>query len=158
MVTTVEHTTRLSAAPDAVWAHVGTPRLLDHVAHPILRFGYPRGFDRDGEWPEGEHRVRMYLFGIVPIGWQIIGIEVPEAEGSRRLLRDNGRGPLIRRWDHWIVVEPAPGGQGTTYTDRVHVEAGVLTPLVAAFANRFYAHRQKRWRDLARTDFAALEG
>jgi len=41
-------------------------------------------------------------------------------------------------------------------TDRVHIDAGMLTPLVAAFARLFYAHRQKRWRALAKNGFHAL--
>jgi hypothetical protein len=38
----------------------------------------------------------------------------------------------------------------------VHIDAGMLTPLVAAFARLFYAHRQKRWRALAKNGFHAL--
>jgi len=34
--------------------------------------------------------------------------------------------------------------------------AGMLTPLVAGFARLFYAHRQKRWRALAKNGFHAL--
>jgi hypothetical protein len=35
------------------------------------------------------------------------------------------------------------------YRDRVEIDAGVLTPLVVAFARWFYGVRQRRWRVLA---------
>ena len=157
MAATVELTTTLDCSLDQAWHWVQRPALLDHIASPLLRFGYPPSFDRDGPWTVGEHRVQLYAFGVVPLGWQIIGIELPETDDERRILRDNGRSPLISRWDHWIVMAPSADGEQSTYTDRVHIEAGLLTPAIAAYARRFYAHRQKRWRALAASDFAALQ-
>ncbi|MBV7265532.1 hypothetical protein [Erythrobacter ani] len=158
MATTVELTTYIDASSDEVLRRVMTPRLLDHVASPMLTFDYPAAFERGGDWPMGEHRVRMKLFGVVPIGWQIIGIEIPESpDADTHILRDNGYGPLITRWDHWIVIRPDPSGEGTRYTDRVHIAAGLLTPIIAAYARIFYTHRQNRWRELAHSNFAALE-
>lgn len=43
------------------------------------------------------------------------------------------------------------------YSDVVDIEAGALTPVVAAFAALFYRYRQRRWRRLARI-LAAVEG
>jgi hypothetical protein len=57
-----------------------------------------------------------------------------------------------RRWDHWIAIEPER--RGTRYTDTVHIDAGLLTPLIVAFARIFYRHRQRRWRRLAKSGFA----
>ncbi|MHA7820677.1 MAG: hypothetical protein ACX930_13600 [Erythrobacter sp.] len=157
MTRTIELTTTIDASPDEVTRHVMTPRLLDHVASPMIEFGYPPSFDRNADWPLGEHHVTMRLFGVLPIGWQAIGIEIPESpDPDVTLLRDNGHSPLIKRWDHWISIRPHPSGRGTLYTDRVHIEAGLLTLFVTAYARLFYAHRQKRWRALAASDFAAL--
>lgn len=157
MATTVERSTRIDAPVEVVARHVMTPRLLDHIAAPMVHFGYPAEFDRDGEWPVGEHRVSLKVFGLIPLGWQVIGIEKPDGPDAETItLRDNGYSPLIKRWDHWIVIRPHPSGEGTLYTDRVHIEAGLLTPIVAAYARVFYAHRQRRWRALAVEDFAAL--
>lgn len=36
------------------------------------------------------------------------------------------------------------------YEDRIVIDAGVPTPVVAAYAAGFYRHRQRRWRALAR--------
>tara|TARA_Y100000296_G_scaffold33499_1_gene38776 strand:+ start:955 stop:1422 length:468 start_codon:yes stop_codon:yes gene_type:complete len=150
---TVELTTLLDAPPEEVWDRVQTSALLQHVAAPLIRF-VPRGERFPRRWSPSEYRAWMFVFGIFPIGWQTIGIEYPVSPATTHVLRDNGHSPLIRRWDHWIEIAPENGG--TRYTDRVHIDAGILTPLVAGFARLFYAHRQSRWRALAMTGFTAL--
>lgn len=155
MPATVELTTLLDCTPEEAFAQVQRSALLDHVAAPLIRFA-PRGAPFPEKWEPGEYRAWMFLFGVMPIGWQAVVISLPEPCGEVRFLRDNGYGPLIRRWDHWIAIGPDPGGAGTRYIDQVTVDAGMFTPLVAAFARIFYAHRQRRWRALARTRFAAL--
>lgn len=49
---------------------------------------------------------------------------------------------LTRRWDHWITIALGTTSGTTHYTDRVEIEAGLLTPLIAGFARVFYARRQ----------------
>ena len=153
MTRTVELTTWLDAPPEAVWDHAQTSALLRHVAAPLNRF-VPCGGRFPRRWTPGEYRAWMFVFGIFPIGWQVIGIEFPASPPTTDVLRDNGHSPFVRRWDHWIEI--APGDGCTRYTDRVHIDAGRLTPLVAGFARLFYAHRQKRWRALAKNGFHAL--
>ncbi len=132
-----------------------TSALLHHVAAPLIRFS-PRSAPFPMLWLPGEYRAWMWLFGLIPIGWQAVVISHPPADGDTRFVRDNGYSPLIMRWDHWIAISPHPEG-GTHYVDRVEIEAGLLTPLIVAFARIFYAHRQRRWRKLAQTGFAALQ-
>jgi hypothetical protein len=153
---TVELVTHLDCSSDEAFAQVQRSVLLEHIAAPLIQFA-PLGAPFPEFWQPGEYRARMFLFGIVPIGWQAIVISHPEPSGSTRFVRDNGYGPLIRLWDHWIAIGPDPGG-GTRYIDQVTIDAGVFTPIVAAFARVFYAHRQRRWRALVAERFAALEG
>lgn len=149
-------TTTLPCHPDKVWARVQTSALLLHVAFPMIRFTPLNGTRLPRVWKPGEYRVRMWLLGFIPVGWQAVVISTPAPEGERRFIRDNGYGPLVRRWDHLITI--APGERGTTiYTDRVIIEAGLLTPVVAMFAELFYAFRQRRWRELTTSDFRALK-
>jgi hypothetical protein len=101
-------------------------------------------------WREGRYRVHLKLFGWLPIGEQYIGIEQP-VDGDRWFVRDNGSGIIARVWDHLIFVEP--DGEGTRYTDRVRIEAGVLTPFVVLFAHIQYRYRQCRWRRLVANHF-----
>jgi hypothetical protein len=154
---TVERATHLDCPPEEAFAQVQRSALLEHVAAPLIRFA-PRGAPFPEKWEPGEYRAGMFLFGLVPIGWQAVVISQPEAAGETRFVRDNGYGPLIKRWDHWIAIGPDPGGRGTRYIDQVTIDAGVFTPVVAAFARIFYAHRQRRWRALARSRFTAIEG
>jgi hypothetical protein len=155
MATTVTLSTTLDCGPEEAWARLQTSALLMHVAAPLIRFT-PKG-ERPfpAIWVPGEYRAWMWLFGLVPIGWQAVVISHPEPDGDTRFIRDNGYGPLIKRWDHWIAIRP--DGRGMThYTDTVHIEAGLLTPLIVAFARVFYAHRQRRWRALAGAGFWGL--
>jgi len=154
VATTIELSTDLDCSPDRAWAHVNSRALLEHVTAPLIRFA-PQGRPFPDHWDAGEYRARMFFLGVIPLGWQAIVIERPPAEGPVRRLRDNGYSPLIDRWDHWIEIGPNPDGT-THYTDRVTVDAGWRTPVVAAFARLFYRHRQRRWRALAVSDFAAL--
>jgi hypothetical protein len=156
MAVTVELSTTLDCTPEEAWSRVQTSALLMHVAAPLIRFTPQGGKPFPAIWAPGEYRAWMWLFGIVPIGWQAVVISHPEPNGETRFIRDNGYGPLIRRWDHWITIAPGAAEGTTHYTDRVEIESGLLTPLIAAFARVFYAHRQRRWRALAATAFAAL--
>jgi hypothetical protein len=135
---------------------VRTSALLMHIAAPLIRFTPKGGARFPSEWAPGEYRAWMWLFGVLPIGWQAVVISEPPPDGATRFIRDNGYGPLIRRWDYWIAITPLADGT-THYVDRVDIDAGPLTPLVERFARMFYAHRQRRWRKLVQTGFAALE-
>lgn len=148
---TVTLGTYLDADPARVWDEVNRPRLLCFVAHPLMRFDPITPARLPDRWQDGDYIVRMRWRGIMPIGRQTIRISRPPASGARRLLLDDGHGALIRRWHHLVSVEPE--GAGTRYRDRIEIEAGRLTRPVAAFAGRYYAHRQRRLRDLVRADF-----
>jgi hypothetical protein len=154
---TVELSTTLDCTPDEAWNRLRTSALLMHVAAPLVRFTPVGGKPFPAIWTQGEYRAWMWLFGVLPIGWQAVVISEPAPEDETRFLRDNGYGPLIKRWDHWIALRPGEGGT-THYTDTVHIEAGILTPVIVAFARVFYAHRQRRWRALAQSGFAELAG
>lgn len=143
--------TYLNAPADRVWEAVNTPRLLAYAAWPILRFApvTPKSFpDR---WADGAYVVRLWFLGILPIGKQVVDVSRPVAEGPTRFIRDNGRSAIISRWDHLISI--TQDGAGTRYVDQIQIDAGFLTPFVAAFAQWFYAHRQRRWRKLVDAGF-----
>jgi hypothetical protein len=145
----VDVSTRLDCTPHEAERHVRTTRLLRYIARPLIRF-VPE-HELPAEIPDkGTFRVQMYLFGVIPLGWQAIVVSFPEHAGGF-CLRDNGYSPLISRWDHVITIEPAAGA--TLYRDRVAIEAGLLTPVIWLFAQVFYRHRQRRWRELVRRNF-----
>ncbi|MFV0492358.1 MAG: hypothetical protein ACK5M4_11115 [Pseudorhodobacter sp.] len=144
----IELTTILDQDADRLWQIAMRTELLDFVTYPLVKFTPLEPASLPEIWVAGEYRLAMRLFGVLPIGWQVISISFPVPEGQTRYLRDNGHGRFIRRWDHLISI--APEGAKTRYTDRVEIEAGILTGLVALCARLFYAHRQRRWRRLVR--------
>jgi hypothetical protein len=129
----------LHCSPDAAWEAVHSPEVFRAVSGPVTRVQSlePEGFPT--RWPGGQHRVRLSLLGILPMGTQLIDL----SDGSRmlsdgsteRIVHDTG-GPLsgpmrvVRSWHHSMAISAAPGGR-TRFRDRLDVGAGMLTPLVA---------------------------
>lgn len=150
-------TTTLDCPPDVAWAAIQRPDLLLHVSRPLLRMKLVQPDEWPERWEHSQYLVRLHLFGILPAGEQVIRIEDPAAEppAEHYAVRDRGWGSFAHTWDHEITLAPTPDGR-TLYRDRVVVGAGILTPLVAAFAQVFYRHRQRRLRRLASGGFAAL--
>ena len=81
---------------------------------------------------------------------QVIGINTPGPDDDW-VIHDAGSGSAARMWDHRIYVES--DGEGTRYSDCLRIDAGLLTPVVAAFAGVFSRYRQARWRRLVDNDF-----
>ncbi|MFQ6548292.1 SRPBCC family protein [Aestuariibius sp. 2305UL40-4] len=148
----VEVSTHLAATPDRVWDEVRRPALLLHIAAPLVRFEPVDPPTLPEQYAEGDYRMAMRLYGVVPLGEQVISISYPEPQNGTRFIRDNGYSDTIHRWDHLISI--APEGTGTRYADRIEIDAGWRTPALVAFAHLFYRHRQKRWRQLIARDFA----
>jgi ligand-binding SRPBCC domain-containing protein len=139
----------LAAPADEVWAMVQRTELLREVAGPLLQFRPAAGSARlPRSWPVGAPlHLRMYLFGVVPLGPHEIVVE--RIDDRARELQTRERGVLLPKWSHLIRVEPVDARRAR-YTDEVEFEAGVLTPLVGAFSRAFFWYRHRRWRAVAR--------
>jgi hypothetical protein len=148
----VQLSSTFESSAERVWAEVQTSRLLLHVAAPLVVFTPAGGTPLPATWSPGRYRVWMWLFGLLPMGRQWVGIETVDLPPGHHGIRDNGTGDLVRVWDHLITIAPL-GERQCRYTDRVEVKAGVLTPFFWAFARIFYAHRQRRWHALIARDF-----
>lgn len=149
----VRLSTILPAPPEWVAAQLQSTAVFRHITAPLLRFAPSRGA-WPAQWSPGALELRLWLFGLVPLGLQTahISVQPADAPGDWPRLRDNGHGQLMRRWDHHITLQALPNGH-THYTDDVELQARhwpwLMTPLSAAFAQLFYRHRQRRWRHLA---------
>ncbi len=152
----IERSILLPCAPKACWEAVQTPRLLQYVAQPMLRFVPLAPSTWPARWEPRQYLVSVRLFGWLPLGHQWVNISGQDRSDELGRfhveLRDNGRGTLMSKWDHRITIEAA--GDASRYTDRVEIQAGLLTPLVWLFAWFFYRHRQRRWRQLVASGFA----
>jgi hypothetical protein len=60
----------------------------------------------------------------------------------------NESGGFVRVWNHDARFKPL-GPARCSYTDTIEIDAGLLTPLVVAWAHMQYRVRQRRWRQLA---------
>jgi hypothetical protein len=89
----------------------------------------------------------LWAFGAVPLGPHTLVMETVDEKMMTMQTRETS--PLLRRWDHRIVVAPAGSGQ-TLYSDTVELDAGPLTPVVGAVARLFFRHRHRRWHALAK--------
>jgi len=134
-------------------AHVLTSKLLEHIAAPLVVFRPtdPAAFPE--QWADGKYAARMLAFGLCDVGGQVINIEHVKDSSDEFILRDNGYGDKIDRWDHWISIRRIDDSS-VAYADRVDIRAGLLTAFFWAFAMLFYAHRQRRWRSLIARHFA----
>lgn len=148
---TLTITTSLDASPDRDWEALNTPRLFLFVAHPVVRFAAVKPRKLPQCWENGDYVLEMRGFGLLPLGTQVISISRPPSRGDERALLDDGHSTIIRRWRHLMTV--APEGDGTRYTDRIEIDAGVITPVVVVFARLFFAHRQRRWRRVVSSGF-----
>lgn len=128
--------------------------LIHYVAHPLIRFLPITPFP--ATWQEGTYEKKMYLFGLIPLGSQLIRIELLDrpADGPFQL-RDKGKGHMASTWDHWIFIEPINEGQ-CRYTDKVTIRAGLLTSFIWLFALGFCVWRQYRWKQLTRLHFQPI--
>jgi hypothetical protein len=146
----VDISTILECTIDEAVTHVKTPRLLEFVAAPLVRFDPVSPPVFPDLWSAGEYSVALRLFGVVPFGKQAIVISMPPTE-TGFTVRDAGHSALINTWDHFIII--TPHGYRCHYRDRVEVRAGLLTPFIWLFAQFFYRHRQRRWRALVAKNF-----
>lgn len=137
----------LKCPPEKVWDEVQKSALLLEVIHPVVRLapvGPPRFPDR---WAEGTTSgPGRTCSDSSRSGRELYWRSVDQAAHE---IQSRESDPLIRRWDHLIRVKPAAHGW-THYSDEIVIEAGVLTPLVWLFAQWFYRHRQRRWRQVAK--------
>lgn len=137
----------LACKLEKAWEQVRTSGLLLHVSWPLLKL-LPDRYGMPAIWDQGESAcLRLYLFGLIPLGDHQIYIERVDPERFEIQSREYGR--LAQVWDHHIALEPY-GLDATLYTDEVIIYAGELTPIVAWFARFFYRYRQTRWQRLAR--------
>ncbi|WP_040104392.1 hypothetical protein [Phaeobacter gallaeciensis] len=68
-------------------------------------------------------------------------MNVVRLDREKRLLESEEHNPSINRWDHTLSVTPAP--DGCRWVDRIIVDAGWKTPLVARFCRFVYLRRHK---------------
>jgi hypothetical protein len=145
--------TVLSCPAGKVWHEVRRSDLLLEVARPLVKL-VPVDAPQFPEcWDEGAAiRCKSYLFGIIPLGTRTIFLE--RIDWTALEIQSRETDPLIRRWDHLVRVRYIDAGL-TRYSDEIFIKAGLFTIFVWLFAQWFYRHRQRKWRQVVRRLVAA---
>jgi len=145
----------LDCEPDDAWRALQDPAVFASVAGPITAFRSlePGGFP--DQWMPGEHHVAGRLFGVVPVGEQVIDLAMSEQPGGVRMLKDTGgavSGPIaaITEWEHTMVVSSAGRGR-TLYRDRLVFEVGGVSALAWPVFWAYWQWRALRLKTLAPT-------
>ena len=144
----------LPCAAEKAWNEVNTSRLLLEVTSPIMSLVPVKGERLPQRWNAATTRVRMFLFGILPLGTHTIEFEKID-DKTREILTHEYDG-LIRTWNHLVRIEPIDD-KSCAYSDEIEIEPRfrILRPIVWLFGQVFYRHRQRRWQKVARRLAAA---
>jgi hypothetical protein len=124
----------------AVFEKLKQVSTLQCICAPMAAF---EPMDGCAVWAAGtEFRLKLRVmgidFGVHAIRVEGFGIDGIATHESNRYV------PL---WKHRIALEDLGGGR-TRYTDNVEIRAGAKTPFVWMWANLFYRHRQRKWKEL----------
>ncbi|MEO6200664.1 MAG: hypothetical protein ABIX44_05815 [Cryobacterium sp.] len=146
----------LDCAPDAAWRAIRSPAVFAEVSSPLVRMesrgeqGFPT------VWESGEHPVELRGLGLVPLGEQIIRLNMATTRPDGvRILRDTGRGvsgslAAVTLWDHQMAIAPDPAGTGKTlYRDQLVFRAGPATLALWPGFWLFWQWRMLRLKQLA---------
>lgn len=143
----------LDCRPDVAWDLLRSPAAFRAVSSPLMvvRAAEPGGFPE--RWGTGSFRVSVWLFGVIPLGEQVIDLSFTEHRGARII--DDAGGPIsgalaaVTFWRHRMAVSPSRRGTGTLYRDQLQFRAGALgVPLWPLFWV-FWQYRGVRLRQLA---------
>ncbi|MEJ6392784.1 hypothetical protein V8J82_05915 [Gymnodinialimonas sp. 2305UL16-5] len=93
---------------------------------------------------------RTYETYVVVWGWMHnphYRIHVERVDPDARLVQSREQGRAIRQWDHTLSVTGAPGV--CTWTDRIVIDSGLLTPYMIRVARHLYQYRHRNRDALA---------
>jgi hypothetical protein len=139
---------RLPAAPDAVWERIVTPAGINAELRPLLRMTIPAGAEDFGidavEPGRLIGRSWILLFGLIPFDYDDLRLErVDPGRGFRE------RSTMLsqRLWEHERTIEPLGEG-GCTLTDRVAWEPRLPLPgvLLRPLIGTLFRHRHRQLR------------
>jgi hypothetical protein len=156
----------LDCPADAAWEAVHSPAVFRAVSGPFTTADSlePGGFpDR---WSGGEHRVRLRMAGLLPMGSQLIRLRDETLPDGTRVVHDEG-GPLtgamriVTTWHHRMAISVEPADLSPTdldhtapdartrFRDTLEVGAGVVTPFAWLGFWFFWQLRARQLRRLA---------
>lgn len=143
---------------EIIWEYVQKTKLMEYVCSPFQAFKPINPGKFPERWSPGKYEINLISFGI-NMGYHVIQIEFPTHDDeitNVQIVRDNGYGKLIAKWDHWIFVEKVDANK-TRYTDRIDIDAGILTPAIWLYAFILFAWRQSKWKKQIQRNFVDIK-
>ncbi len=129
-----------------LWQKIIEPRSLQFVASPLLTFVPIERGSLEGDWQvQKDYALQLYFLNFIPLGRHTI--RLMQIDRNTNTILSEERGSLARVWNHRIHFQQVAPGK-LAYEDKIEIRAGLLTPLIWAFAHVFYRHRQRRWKIL----------
>lgn len=142
--------THLACTEAELWQHISRPKSLQFVASPLIAFVPIDSGVLDSEWEVGrDYQLKLYFLKLVPLGSHTI--QLVKLDRDHNVISSRERGLLAPVWNHDITFQEVEPGV-VSYTDKIEIRAGWLTPFIWIFAHVFYRHRQRRWKVLLKID------
>ena len=121
---------------ERLWAVATDYDALTKIMEGIAVFeGLPPGRAKTGQ----KLNVMVSLFGKLPRTPYYM--EVLECNDDNMVLRSTERGAGVKSWRHTLTVKATPSG--SRLTDRIEIEAGILSSVFALWAKYLYSARHK---------------
>jgi hypothetical protein len=128
------------ASRETVFEKLQEIETLRYICSPLATF---TPLDNSLKWQAGA----VFRFDLTACGlnFGVHTINVKKFDIDKILTHEHNK--EIPVWNHMILLEKY-GKNHTKYTDIVDVRAGWKTPFIWLWANVFYRHRQRKWREL----------
>ena len=140
---TVNKSSVFPASKQEIFEKLQKLKTLQHIAYPYATFT-PTDGSTELIWKENTaSKFYFKLFSFIPFGVHTINVVKFDIE-EIYTKESNIHVPI---WNHKITLEEI-NENSTKYTDIVEIEAGWKTIFVYLWANCFYAHRQRKWKQL----------
>ena len=134
-----------------IYQNVQNPYLLLKVASPVLKFEPIHPLTLPNRWELNKiYKLKLYFFNFLPIGFH--NIKVVKIDSENYEIVSNEHGNITNIWNHYIYLKKIDEKK-TEYTDVVEIKAGFLTFFVYIFAQYFYRHRQRKWKDIIKYNY-----
>ena len=141
----VQTSTMLNISASGAWELLKLRDTFLYVTSPAIRF------DGAEDWPQTlmstEVAFTTVAYPLRHLPGSAHTVRIVRVDEEAMEVDTEEFGGLIRTWNHSMKIEPISPSR-CRYSDRVVLDAGLLTPFFWLFASLFYAYRQSRWRRL----------
>jgi hypothetical protein len=136
----IKVTSTFPADRETVFSKLQEIETLRYICSPLAAF---TPLDESFKWQAGA----IFRFGLTACGinFGVHTINVKRFDIDKILTHEHNKNVPV--WNHIIALEKC-GDNNTKYSDIVEVRAGWKTVFIWLWANVFYRHRQRKWREL----------